>query len=223
MNTLYSTLATAVIVGFTSLAARAQEKQDRVVAAFEQLQVSGAVNVVLQQGPTTQVQVEAPADLRDRVITEVKDGKLLVRHQWSRKDKWDGRKANRVFVYVTCPRLSGLSVSGASDVKGQGAFTADDFTIEASGASDVVLELTAKQLKATASGASDIRLTGRVERQQVRVSGASDYRAYELQSQTANVQASGASDAYLRVEGELVAQTSGASDVHYKGSAKLVR
>ena len=70
-------------------------------------------------------------------------------------------------MYVTCPRLSGIETSGASDIKSTSTFEADNFTIRASGASDVTLGLNTRQLTVTASGASDVELRGRADRQQV--------------------------------------------------------
>jgi hypothetical protein len=218
-STFGKTLATALLIGFSSVAAWAQG-QLRPVAAFEQLEASGAINVVLRQGPATEVKVEASPEVLARVRTEV-DGKTLKIYRERQKGSLHTGKSEKVTVYVTCPRLTGLSVSGASDVRGESPLTAEAFTLKASGASDVSLQLTAQQLTASASGASDIRLTGQVERQQVQVSGASDYRAYELRSQQADVQASGASDAFVYVDGELTSRRSGASDVHYKGNARL--
>ncbi|RTQ49770.1 DUF2807 domain-containing protein [Hymenobacter gummosus] len=221
LTTLRRTFAAAALLTVSATAAWAQDGQLRPVGSFERVEASGAINVVLRQGATTEVKVEAQPEVLARVRTEVEGGTLKLYRERQKGRVTGMGKAEKVTVYVTCPRLTGLSVSGASDVKGESPLTADAFSIKASGASDVTLQLTAKQLTATASGASDIRLTGRVESQQVHVSGASDYRAYELRSQQADVQASGASDAFVYVDGELTAHRSGASDVHYKGNARL--
>jgi Putative auto-transporter adhesin, head GIN domain len=224
MNTstfLRNTLAAATLFSLTTVAAWAQDSQLRPVGSFERVEASGAINVVLRQGATTEVKVEAQPDVLARVRTEVEGGTLKL-YRERQKGSFSGLgKSEKVTVYVTCPRLTGLAVSGASDVKGESPLTADAFSIKASGASDVTLQITARQLTAHASGASDIRLTGRVDSQQVQVSGASDYRAYELRSQQADVQASGASDAFVYVDGELTSRRSGASDVHYKGNTRL--
>ncbi|RAK68189.1 head GIN domain-containing protein [Hymenobacter edaphi] len=216
---LRSAALAATFIGASALAALAQEgAQLRPVGSFEQVRASGAINVVLRQGPA-EVKVEATPEVLAQVRTEVEGNTLKIYREKS--GSFHFGKTEKVTVYVTSPRLSGIEVSGASDVKGASPISAEQFSIKVSGASDVTLQLTARQLTAHASGASDIRLTGRVERQQVHVSGASDYRAYELQSQQAQVEASGASDAFVYVDGELNSHSSGASDVHYKGKARL--
>ena len=131
-------------------------------------------------------------------------------------------KQRQVKVYITAPRLTSLSLSGGSDARSQNQLTADNFRIEASGGSDVFLTLRAKTLRTDASGGSDVTLTGKVKRQEMRFSGGSDYHGFALQSTTANIEASGGSDADVWVNGELVASASGGSDLHYKGTARSI-
>lgn len=214
--TFFRTVATAALLGAGALTAAAQ--QTRAVSSFQTIKASGAINLFLKQGATTEVKVDAPADLLDRIKTEVQGNTLAI---YREKGAMLSLKNEKVNVYITCPTLTGLEVSGASDVKSDTPFTADNFTIRASGASDVTMALNAKSLTAHASGASDLRLTGRVERQQVHLSGSSDYQAYNLQSRTATVEASGASDAYVAVSEELSSRTSGSSDIHYKGKPRV--
>ncbi|WP_426493445.1 head GIN domain-containing protein [Hymenobacter sp. 102] len=201
-----------------SLMSPAAAQQLRNVSGFEQLKASGAIDVVLTQGPATQVKVDAEPGVLEHVRTEVQGNTLVLYRENGLSSLLSNKK---VTVYITCPTLTRVEVSGASDVKSTTPFTADTFTIRASGASDVTLHLNVKNLSATASGASDLRLTGRAEQQQVQLSGSSDYKGYELHSRRASVQASGASDAYVSVTETLQSRASGSSDVHYKGKPRV--
>ena len=218
---LLSSLATAALVSLSSCSSVAQQQQ-RTVDSFQMVKASGAINLYVRQGPTTKVEVDAAPEVLESVKTEVR-GNTLTIYRDKGFSLTEMLRNKPVKVYVTTPQLSGIEVSGASDVKGETPISADDFRINASGASDVTLTLNAKSLTTNASGASDIRLDGRVERQQVDISGSSDYRASDLHSRKANVQASGASDAYVFVDDELQANSSGASDVHNKGRARVSR
>jgi hypothetical protein len=216
---LLSSLA-ALLVGLSACSSVAQ--QQRSVGSFQMVKASGAINLYVRQGPTTKVEVDADQDVLESVKTEVR-GNTLTIYRDKNFSLTSLLRSKTVKVYVTTPQLAGIEVSGASDVKGETPISADDFRINASGASDVTLTLNAKSLTTNASGASDVRLNGRVERQQVDISGSSDYRASDLRSRTASVQASGASDAYVYVDDELQARSSGASDVHNKGRARVSR
>jgi hypothetical protein len=200
---------------------QAQVKQKRQLNNFEAVSSSGGIDVVLTQGATTSVVVEAAPEAQEHIVTEVKGNALNI--GWERDYSWRSLLSNKrkATVYITCPRLSGLSLSGGSDAKGESTFSADNFKISASGGSDVKLDLTAKTLSVQASGGSDVVLTGRAERQKIDVSGGSDYNGFALQSTTATVSASGGSDVKAWVEGEITSSTSGGSDVRYKGGARI--
>ncbi|MCB2409241.1 head GIN domain-containing protein [Hymenobacter lucidus] len=209
---------------FSTSVVQAQVKQPRPVAGFEAVHTGGGIDVFLTQGPTAAVVVDASSEAQSHILTTVKNGTLVVGWEpnYSWKKMLPGKSTGKVSVYITCPSLTALSVSGGSDARGETAFTADNMRLSASGGGDIQLTLTAKTLTSDASGGSDITVAGRAERQKVSVSGGSDYRAFNLQSTTAEVSASGGSDAELSVDGELKSSASGGSGVRYKGSAKLV-
>ncbi|TGD81622.1 head GIN domain-containing protein [Hymenobacter wooponensis] len=220
---LRSALAASLFT-LASGAVLAQKSQTRTVGDFEMLQTSGAVNVMLRQGSQTSVRVEAEPEVLEQIKTEVKGNKLVIyRDQKDVSLLQRMKSTGKVMVYITCPRLNSVESSGACDIKSETPFKASDFTIRASGASDITLNIDVKNLNASASGASDLRVTGYAERQQVSISGSSDYRAYDLKSKRAQVQASGASDAYVAVADELSSRSSGASDIHYKGSPRVIK
>jgi hypothetical protein len=223
-STLLTTCTLVLGLGLVAGTAAAQVKQARQTGAFSAIRASGAVDVRLKQGTQTAVVLEAREEVLSYMRTEVQNGVLRI---YRDHDK-EGMSAslrnllnssdNKVIVYITVPKLTGVELSGASEVKSESAFTADDFSIKASGASEVTLSLKAKTLAVSASGASDIHLSGQVERQQVHISGSSDYHASDLLSKQATVEASGASDAYVSAE-SLSSHASGASDVHNKSKA----
>ncbi|GGF25923.1 head GIN domain-containing protein [Hymenobacter cavernae] len=212
--------ALALGLGLVSCSVSAQEKQTRQTGDFRMIKASGAVNIMLKQGSKTSVVLEAEEeDVLRHIRTEVENGVLRIyRDKDGGSFTWLPTKSNKITVYITTPQLNSLELSGASDVKSESVFSADDFRIKASGASDVTLGVKAKTLSVEASGASDIRLTGQVESQQVHISGSSDYRASDLLSKRATVDASGASDAYVSAE-SLSSHASGASDVHNKNKS----
>ncbi|TGE19751.1 head GIN domain-containing protein [Hymenobacter elongatus] len=204
--------------------APAQVKQTRPVEAFQAVQTGGGIDVFLTQGPTAAVVVDAAGAAQSHILTTVKNGTLVIGWEpnYSWKKMLPGKSTGKVSVYITCPSLRALSVSGGSDARGETSFTTDDMRLTASGGGDIHLALTAKALTSNATGGSDITVAGRAERQKVSVSGGSNYHAFGLQSTAAEVSASGGSDADVSVDGELKSTTSGGSGVRYKGTARLV-
>lgn len=217
----YLFAAAVAVISFASCTAQAQEKKLRQVGNFEAVSSGGGIDVVLTQGATTSVTVQAPSEAQEHLVTEVKNGTLNI--GWERNYSWRNLLSNRgkTVVYVTCPRLKAVSMSGGADAKSESTFTADDFRVNASGGSDIHLKVTAKTLSVQASGGSDVNLAGRAERQKVDVSGGSDYNGFALQSNSASVSASGGSDVNVTVEDEISSNASGGSDIRYKGGARL--
>ncbi|OGX81694.1 head GIN domain-containing protein [Hymenobacter glacialis] len=222
MNTYFLTAA-VVAISFASCTAQAQVKQPRQVGTFQQVSSSGGIDVVLTQGASTSVVVEAAAEAQEHLLTTVNGNTLEIgwERNYSVRNLLSSKR--KTVVYIACPKLTGLSLSGGADAKGESSFSADNFRIIASGGSDVTLSLNAKMLTIQASGGSDITLAGSAERQKIDVSGGSDYNGFNLKSASASVNASGGSDVNVHVEEEISTSASGGSDIRYKGNARLAK
>jgi hypothetical protein len=223
-STQFKTLILLLVACTLQFCVQAQTKQTRQTGSFEAISASSAVNVFLRQGGATSVVVEASEEVQKYLKTEVQNGTLKIYrdHDFNWRDLVGSSKENGVNIYITCPRLRAITVSGASAVKGQSTFAANDFKVQASGASDITLNLNARILDVNCSGASDVKLSGKADRQKVNLSGGSEYQAYALQSNGAQIVASGASEAQVNIDGELSSTASGASDIRYKGNARVV-
>ena len=199
----------------------AQTRQTRPVTPFTGLDVSGAIEVFIRPNAAPSVVVEADEALQRDIRTEVSGNVLRVYRDGSFKPSRWFRNQRAVKVFVECPELTRLAVSGASKVTTQGAFVAEAFNLRANGASEVTLQLSVKRLEMEASGASKVRITGSADRQRVQVSGASEYRGFNCVSKQAEVRASGASNAEVTAAEEVHLHASGASKVRYRGNPRV--
>ena len=185
--------------------------QDRQLPAFNAIDAGGSVNVKIQKGTSQSVKVESDENLMDKIITEVSNEILTI----TTKGMKNATKTN---VYVTTTSLKSLTAHGAVDVEGQSLFEADEFTLDASGASSVKLDLDVNYLKSTVSGASDVTLSGRATTHKIRLSGAGSLKAKGLVTDDAEYLVEGASDAFLNVTSSLTGESKGASEVKYIGN-----
>lgn len=161
-----------------------------------------------------------PQDISD-LEARVSGGTLKIEN----KDRnwWQGRNRQQVRVEITMPALRGAHFGGASSVNVSGFRNQGKVDLDLSGASTLTMSVDADELNLEVSGASTANLTGRADRIRSEVSGASSLKAGELVGKTAEVDASGASNASLYVTTGLTAEASGASSVRYKGNASLVK
>jgi len=82
------------------------------------------------------------------------------------------------------------------------------------------LELNAPKISVHLTGASNTSIKGKTKDFEGSASGASEIRGFDLLSENANVDASGASHIEIFASVRIDGQSSGASSVNYKGNAQ---
>ncbi|MCX6270079.1 MAG: outer membrane beta-barrel protein, partial [Bacteroidetes bacterium] len=88
-------------------------------------------------------------------------------------------------------------------------------------ASKVELMITTKNLVTETTGAAEVKLSGKVDYHRAEVSGAANLKAWELETNKANIEVSGAASAKLSVSEELTGETSGMGKITLKQEPKV--
>lgn len=214
--------------------------QVRKLPSFTSIRVSNAIELYISQSSKTDVAVSAKSDdYRNRIITEVVGGTLIIRMEDNYK-WWKWNEDYKAKAYVSVKELYALTgsgatnikiinglntqklkviLSGASDLKGD--IKAGTLITELSGASSFKAKLQANAFSLKGSGASDCEISGSGDDLIVDVSGATSVKMYDYIVKGASVEASGASDVNIHVTEMLKAQASGASSVDYKGNPRV--
>jgi Putative auto-transporter adhesin, head GIN domain len=187
-------------------------KETRKITPFDGIDVSGAFDIILKQGATEDVTVEADANLLPIIRTEVVGGTLRI----------DTRKpihhSTVMKVYITVKDIKRIDVSGAVDISTDGRITVPELSIDASGASDLKMEIVVQKLKLDCSGASKMKFSGSATDVNMDLSGASDIFGYDMLAENYDIEISGAGNAQINVSKKIHAEISGAGSVKYKGS-----
>ncbi len=211
------------IVAFLPLCIFAQKQiindenvQVRSVGPFNAIKVSDAIDIFLSQSEKEAMAVSAAKEeYRDRIRTSVENGILRI---WLDRQGRSFRNTNmKLRVYLSFTTLNRIEASGASDVVVSGTIKTNELAIDMSGASDFKGNVEANTFTVDLAGASDATVSGKVTSLKIVAGGASDFKGYDLETDTCNVDAGGASDIRVRVNKELNARASGASGVYYKG------
>ncbi|HNA18904.1 MAG TPA: head GIN domain-containing protein [Chitinophagaceae bacterium] len=194
----------------------------RLAKNFHGINVSNAFDVYINQSNDEAVAVSAAdKNFKDRIKVEVMDGILYIRYD-SKGVQWGGEK-RALKAYISFKNIDQLTVSGACDVFFTNTISVEKLSIRQSGASDLKGKINIGSLTTDVSGASDIALSGKAGSLDIEVSGASSFKGYNLESETCNAKASGASDIKITVNRELTAEASGTSDIRYKGDGDLIK
>ncbi|MEA5099304.1 MAG: head GIN domain-containing protein [Bacteroidales bacterium] len=190
------------------------------VSAFDKVDVSGAIDVIVNIGNKSEVVIEADSAIMPYVVTEVKDRELRIYN----KDiiGFYNFKNNKIVVTITTPSILELESSGACDVTINDLKT-DMFKVSLSGACDLIGSFECNVLDLEASGSSDSKLRGKVKNCNIELSGACDIKALDLEVDSLKIEGSGSSNVEITVQNSLEVELSGASELRYKGEPKYIK
>jgi len=192
----------------------------RAVSGFNAIHVSNSFQVYITQSNEEALAVSSNhKEDMEKIVTRVENGVLKI--YLDDKGKW-WPKNRKLKAYISVKEIKELRGSGATDFRIEGELNAADLKLSLSGASDLKGKLVVSgKLSANLTGASDISISGSANELSVDASGASDVKAYDFTTNICQVEASGASGVKVTVNKELSAKLSGASSVHYKGTAMI--
>lgn len=189
---------------------------ERTVSSFEEVEVHGAVDVVVLQGPLAPVRVETDENLQEYIKVEQKGDRLVV----TTRSGYNLKPSRKTSVYLTAPSYRKLDVSGACNIITRDKLVLQQpLALEVSGAGDIRAAVTGPKVSASVTGSGNVDMKGETRDFDLKISGAGDAKCYELLSENTRVDISGAGSAEVFASVMLDAEISGAGSVKYKGEA----
>jgi hypothetical protein len=185
---------------------------------FKDIDASSAMHVMLKQGTDYSVRIDAEKNILDLIEVRKEGDELVVGF----KDNVSVGPTKDIKVYITAPEFRNLEASGASTFSNTDVITGNEIKLGLSGASNANLNVNVNKLNVEASGASEIEVKGKAVYFAVDGSGSTSVSAFQLISENAEIELSGAGDAKVFVSKSLKADISGAGDVQYKGNPATV-
>ncbi len=213
-------IAALLTAGSVTLAKANNE--DRHLSGFHAVNVAGSFDVLIKQGSTESVVVDAPADVISYVLTEVNGGTLKI-YTKDTKDGWRNLFNNKkIVVYVTVKTVDAISLTGSGDVDFKNGLTANSLKLSLTGSGDVSGKVSAKSLEASVTGSGDMKVWGRAETSSVNLTGSGDYSGSDLTTTNTSASIGGSGDVSVNASGNLQARVAGSGDIHYSGHPKNV-
>jgi hypothetical protein len=202
--------------GFVNGSGRVQT-ESRTVQGFSAVALTGTGTLVITQGNTEALTIEAEDNLLPVLTSTVRDGRLTL----GTKDRVGIRPTKPIRYTLSVKNLNAIDISGSGDVQAT-ALKSERFTVEISGSGNAEIgQLTATTLKLDISGSGNITVAGTANRQEIDISGSGKVRADELVSKEAMVNTSGNGKATLRVSDTLDVRISGSGSVDYIGAPRI--
>ena len=124
---------------------------------FDKVNLSGPIDIILEQGANHTVRVEATVEQLEKMTIYVENGGLYVDQRKSEHGKtFDGVK-----VFVSSPMIKTLSIAGSGDVTIPKALDVADMNISIAGTGDVTMgPVLANAVKCDVAGTGDIDIAG---------------------------------------------------------------
>lgn len=212
--------AIALLAMITSACSGALTTETREVSDFHKVSMSTFGEVLITQGETESLTVEAPSNFLRYLETYVEDGVLYI----SMRRGFFGGPANRVIFTLTVKELDGLRLSGAGTMKVLDGLECTNLNINLSGAGSIEIDsLAAESVNANLASAGAIVISGKVDSQSVNLSGVGGYEAGDLESRSTLVNLTGAGGAVVWVTEELDVTVSGVGSVSYYGDPRVTQ
>ena len=193
------------------------------VSGFHSIQFKAVGKILLSQGEKESLTIQADPEIRQRILTEIKDGVLIVKYISDWKD-WTGLnlidKGLAVFN-ITMKEIRSLAISGVGNLD-SAAITTDSLNLQVAGPATMTIgTLNVNHLTVDMSGVGSVDLAGKCVEQNLVLSGAGNYKAPRLESERAAVKLSGLGNATLWANESLNVTITGAGGVEYYGPAQV--
>lgn len=195
------------------------KQEPRPASPFTDISTSGVYKVVIEQGNTHSIRIDAEENLLPYILTDIEGGELKIHS----KRGYNIQPTKEIKVYITLQKVDKLSASGAGGFTSTGKLKSDRIQLQFSGAADADLDINTDLLKVGISGASNVKLKGNSERAEYGISGAGDIDALDLSTNDVKIGISGTGKANVFAEKKLDVSVSGMGNIKYKGNPGITQ
>lgn len=130
--------------------------ENRNLSNFTGISVQRALEVEVEQSDKFEVVVEADDNILSHIITEVRDGILVIETDINNFDNVNKKK-----IKVKMPKVTSLESSSASYIKSKNTLISENLNVDASSASKIEISVEAENINCDSSSGSSIEVQGK--------------------------------------------------------------
>lgn len=192
--------------------------ETKEVSGFNQVFLEGLGTLIITQGKTESLTIEADDSMIDHIKTSVSNNKLTISYINN-----PPVPTKPVKFHLTVKNLNSIEISGAGKVNSNN-LKVNSMNLSLTGAAEGKLtNFQAKTFVLIISGAGIINASGKVNSQTITLNGAGKYNAPSLLSQSTSVTINGAGKSTVNATKTLNAIINGAGQVNYFGNPQLTQ
>lgn len=184
---------------------------------FENIQVNGGIQLVVEQSSEKSVIVEADDNIIAHILTKVENGKLIIDSDHS----YTTGKTPKVIVKL--PIISGLEATSGSNIINNGKLITEKITVDSQSGSLIDIEVEADFISIEATSGSTAAISGKALKAETNSSSGSEINARDLSANVVNSVASSGSSTSIDAIVKLNAKASSGSSIDYKNTPKELK
>ena len=192
--------------------------ENRKVANYDAIEVSGAYNLVLTEGEVGKIKVKGQKEVLSYLETKVSNNVLYI----SIDRKYSLKTSITVYVPIDT-RLKRVVGKGAVDISTEKKLQVGSLLVKLEGSGDLEASVTATSLDLQVAGAGGIDIAGETKNLSIYVKGAGDVDADELKAEKAILRIAGAGGISAYVTQEVDASIAGAGGITVKGNPPVFK
>ena len=183
---------------------------------FTKIQASTGVEVILEQGSPSEVEVEVDDNLMKYIVTRVENGTLIV--------KIDGNinTMESAIVRVKTKTIEGLESSSGATIRSKSTLRGTYLTVKSSSGATINTDLEYEKVSCESSSGSEIKLSGKALALDTKSSSGSEIDAKDLAANEITAQSTSGSNTTVNPIVLLNAKASSGSSIDYIKEPKKV-
>ena len=184
---------------------------------FKSIDVSNAIELVIEQADVTEIVVEADDNLQNEIVTKVEHGTLVIKCKFN-----SFRNVTMKRVTVKMPVIENLDASSAASIQSKNVLQGENIDLETSSAATMDLNIESDNISCKASSGSSITVQGKALQIKTKASSGSSIDAGKLLAN--EVEAAASSGATLEVHPilRLKAGASSGANINYVSIPKTI-
>ncbi len=183
---------------------------------FTKIDVSNAIDLVIEQSDATEIVVEADDNIQKDIITKVENGTLII------KSKHNSFRVTKKKVTVKMPKIDKLEASSASTVSNKGIIQGENLDLESSSAATIDLNVESDNISADSGSGSTISVKGKALTFHTSASSGSNVNAGELLANDIHAEASSGASVNVHPIVKLKAEANSGGSVNYNNTPKTI-
>ncbi len=191
--------------------------ESRALPIHRDMYISVPADVYIYQSLVREVTIEAQANVLDIIESYVSNSELKIQLA----EGYGLGRHERIRIYISSAMFNSIRLSGSVNLYTETPIVTDVLELSLSGSGEADVHVVANTVRASISGSSNMWFRGTTITEEFTISGSGEINAFDLLSETCDINISGSGNAEVSVAEFLFARISGSGSIYYRGNPDI--